>query len=70
MTALRAGAPWDVEFVPFSLSQVHVEEGGTPVWDDPAKAADLLAIEAGLVVRDNVSRPLLRRPPGSLHRPP
>ena len=53
MVALRAGAPWDVEFAPFSLSQAHVEEGGTPVWDDPAKAADLLAIEAGLVVRDN-----------------
>ena len=50
--ALRGGADWDVEFAPFSLSQVHVEEGGIPVWDDPAKAADLLAIEAGLVVRD------------------
>ena len=53
VTALQAGAPWDVEFVPFSLSQVHVEEGGTSVWDDPAKAADLRATEAGLVVRDN-----------------
>ena len=49
---LRAGAEWDVDFVPFSLSQAHVEEGGTPVWDDPAKAPDLLAIEASLVVRD------------------
>ncbi len=52
VTALQAGAPWDVEFVPFSLSQVHVEEGGTAVWDDPAKAVDLRATEAGLVVRD------------------
>lgn len=52
LAALRAGAPWDVEFVPFSLTQSHVEEGGTPVWDDPAKASDLVAIEAGLVVRD------------------
>ncbi len=50
--AMRSGADWDVEFVPFSLSQVHVEEGGTPVWDDPAKARDLLAMEAGIVVRD------------------
>jgi 2-hydroxychromene-2-carboxylate isomerase len=49
---LRAGAEWDVEFVPFSLSQVHVEEGATPVWDDPAKAKDLLAMEAGIVVRE------------------
>ena len=51
---LRAGADWDVGFVPFSLSQVHVEEGATPVWEDPAKASSLLAVEAGLVVRDRV----------------
>ena len=50
--ALRGGADWDVTFVPFSLSQVHVEEGGQPVWENPDKARDLLAIEAGLVVRD------------------
>ena len=50
--ALRHGADWDVEFVPFSLSQVHVEEGGQAVWDNPAKAMDLLATEAGMVVRD------------------
>ena len=31
-------ADWDVTFLPFSLSQVHVPEGGTPVWDDPDKA--------------------------------
>ncbi|HEY5026679.1 MAG TPA: DsbA family protein [Acidimicrobiales bacterium] len=52
VVALRGGAPWDVEFVPFSLSQTHVEEGATAVWDDPAKARDLLATEVGLVVRD------------------
>jgi hypothetical protein len=53
VVALRAGAGWDVEFAPFSLSQAHVGEGGAPVWDDPEKAPDLLAIEAGLVVRDD-----------------
>ncbi|HTZ07556.1 MAG TPA: DsbA family protein [Acidimicrobiales bacterium] len=52
VTALEAGADWEVEFSPFSLTQAHVEDGGTPVWDDPAKASHLLAIEAGLVVRD------------------
>jgi hypothetical protein len=52
VVGLRDGAGWDVEFAPFSLSQAHVEEGGTPVWDDPAKAPDLLAIEASLVVRE------------------
>jgi protein-disulfide isomerase len=50
VAALRAGADWDVEFVPFSLSQIHVEEGGTPVWDDPARSGDLLALEASIVV--------------------
>jgi hypothetical protein len=52
LTALEDGAPLDVEFLPFSLSQAHVEEGGTPVWDDPDKAPDLLALLAGVVVRD------------------
>jgi len=52
VAGLKAGADWDVEFVPFSLSQVHVDEGATPVWEDPAKARDLLAMRAGLVVRD------------------
>ena len=50
--ALAAGADWDVTFLPFSLSQAHVPEGGTPVWDDPDKAKDLLALAAGVVVRD------------------
>lgn len=52
VTALQAGAAFEVDFVPFSLNQAHVEEGGTPVWDDPDKAQDLLAGQVGLVVRD------------------
>jgi hypothetical protein len=52
VTALADGADWDVTFLPFSLSQVHVPEGGTPVWDDPAKFEDLIALAAGVVVRD------------------
>jgi hypothetical protein len=50
--ALAAGADWDVTFLPFSLSQAHVPEGGSPVWDDPDKAKDLVALAAGVVVRD------------------
>ena len=50
--ALRAGADWDVDFLPFSLSQIHVEEGQTPVWEDPSKAPELLALEASLLVAD------------------
>jgi hypothetical protein len=52
VAALEAGAPWDVRFVPFSLNQAHVEEGGTDVWDDPAQADNLLAGLVGIVVRD------------------
>ena len=52
VAALAEGAEWEVTFVPFSLSQAHVPEGGTPVWEDPAKAKDLLALSAGLVARD------------------
>jgi len=52
LTALADGADWDVTFLPFTLSQVHVPEGGTPVWDDPKKFVDLLALAAGVVVRD------------------
>lgn len=52
VTALGAGAPWSVEFAPFSLSQAHVPEGEPPVWEVPDRRADLLAIAAGVVVRD------------------
>ncbi len=52
ITALEAGAPWSVTFVPFSLSQVHVAEGSTPVWDDEPAWPELLALGAGVVVRD------------------
>lgn len=49
---LRAGADWQVSFVPFSLDQVHVADGEADVWDDPAKAPALLAIQAAIVVRE------------------
>ena len=52
LTALEAGADWDVTWVPFSLNQAHVEEGDPDVWDDPSKASGLLAMEAGIAVRD------------------
>jgi hypothetical protein len=53
VAGLADGADWDVTFLPFSLSQVHVPDGGTPVWEDPAKAPDLMALAAGVVVRDH-----------------
>ncbi|HXQ61859.1 MAG TPA: DsbA family protein [Acidimicrobiales bacterium] len=52
VVAVRGGAEWTVEYLPFSLTQSHIEEGGTPVWDSADKGSDLTAVEAGLVVRD------------------
>lgn len=52
VTALRAGASWEVRFAPFSLTQAHVEDGGKSVWDDPARIDDLRAVSASLVVRE------------------
>jgi hypothetical protein len=52
LAGLRDGADWDVTFVPFSLGQMHVEEGEPDVWDVPAKESGLLALQVGTVVRD------------------
>ena len=54
VAALQGGADWDVRFVPFSLNQVHVAEGERDVWDDADKAPSLLAMQAGIAVRDTV----------------
>ena len=52
LAGLRAGADWDVRFIVFSLEQAHVEEGGTPVWEEPDRHPGLMANMAGVVVRD------------------
>lgn len=50
---LRAGADWDVTFVPFCLGQSHVEDGMPDVWDVPETDSGLLALQVGVAVRDN-----------------
>jgi hypothetical protein len=52
LTALQGGAPWNVRFVPFSLDQAHVEEGGVDAWDDPSAGRSLLAGQVAVAVRD------------------
>jgi protein-disulfide isomerase-like protein with CxxC motif len=54
VAGLRAGRDWDVTFLPFSLDQVHVEEGEPAVWDrDPAeRGTGVRALEWGIAVRD------------------
>jgi hypothetical protein len=52
LAGLRDGADWDVAFTPFSLGQMHVEEGQPDVWDDPKKETGLLSLQVGTLVRD------------------
>jgi hypothetical protein len=54
LAGLDAGADWDVRFSAFSLDQAHVEEGGTPVWEEPDRHPGILANLAGIVVRDGM----------------
>jgi len=53
VAGLRAGRDWDVRFLPFSLDQVHVEEGEPPVWDrEPhERGTGVLALCWGIAVR-------------------
>jgi DSBA-like thioredoxin domain-containing protein len=53
VAGLRAGADWNVRFVPFSLGQVHVAEGEPDVWVRPESDSGLLALQAAVVVRDD-----------------
>ena len=50
VAVLEEGEPYEVEFLPFNLSQVHVEEGDPAIWDDPDRAGDRLANEVGYIV--------------------
>ena len=52
VAGLEGGADWDVRFLLFSLEQAHVQEGGTPVWEEPDRHPGLTANLAGVVVRD------------------
>jgi hypothetical protein len=50
--ALLGGADWDATFVPFSLGQVHVKDGEPDIWERPGDDSGLLALQAGVIVRD------------------
>jgi hypothetical protein len=53
LAGLAAGADWDVRFVAFSLGQVHVVEGEPTVWDKPEQDSGIVALQAGVIVRDD-----------------
>jgi hypothetical protein len=52
ITGLRAGADWDVTFLPFSLGQAHVEPGRPSVWEQPSQDSGIVALQASIAVRD------------------
>ncbi len=54
VAGLRAGRDWDVTFLPFSLDQVHVEEGEPAVWDRAPEESGTgtNALCWGIAVRD------------------
>jgi predicted DsbA family dithiol-disulfide isomerase len=52
LNAQAGGADWDLRYAPFSLGQVHVAEGETDVWDEPEKDTGIVALQAGVIVRD------------------
>jgi hypothetical protein len=58
--ALLGGADWDVTFVPFCLGQVHVEDDQPDIWETPELDTGLLALQAGVVVRDQFPDQFLR----------
>ena len=55
VAGLREGRDWDVRFLPFSLDQVHVTEGETPMWErEPDEwGTGTLALLWGIAIRDS-----------------
>ena len=74
ITALRAGADLDVNFMPWSLTQGGKPDDAPDVWNDPSLDAHLLALAMGLAtcVRTHAA-PVFRASvdmPGELHSVP
>jgi hypothetical protein len=53
ITALRAGADFDVTFVPWTMSQGYRADGAPDTWDDPGRDAEHLALAVSTSIRDN-----------------
>ena len=52
ITALRAGADFDITFSPWTMSQNHRASGAPDVWDDPAKDSELISLAYSTSIRD------------------
>ena len=53
ITALRAGADFDVTFVPWTMSQGYRADGAPDTWDDPTRDPEHLALAVSTSIRDN-----------------
>lgn len=56
---LRAGADWNVTFLPFCLGQAHVEFGEPDMWDNPERDSGLLTLQLAISLRDQQSHAFL-----------
>jgi len=56
---LRAGADWNVTFLPFCLGQAHVEEGEQDIWETPERDSGLLTLQVAISLRDQQSSTFL-----------
>jgi hypothetical protein len=52
LAALSAGADFDVDFIPWTMSQGYREEGAPDVWEDARHDSSLVALAASISVRD------------------
>jgi 2-hydroxychromene-2-carboxylate isomerase len=54
INAVREGGDYEFRYLPFSLDQVHVEEGAPPVWERTPSTwgTGVLALLYGIAVRD------------------
>ena len=52
IAALEAGAPFNVNFVPWTMSQGYKLEGAPDVWDDPERDPELLSLAVSVSIRD------------------
>lgn len=57
--ALRAGADFDVTFVPWTMSQGYRDEGSLDEWDDPKSDSQLLSLAVSTSVQTLMSEKFL-----------
>ena len=59
ISALRAGADFDVTFVPWTMSQGYRIDGAPDTWNDPTRDPEHLALAVSTSIRDQFSERFL-----------